>query len=267
MRYSNFDAAHNLIEKTSFPEGRSNNEYCKYLYYTGRVKAVRREYSDALNRLNQASRKSPDGAKGFRLQCQRAAIVVELLLGDIPNREIFADPLIYQHTYPYFKLIQIVLEGSLQGFQAVVEEYKAAFQRDKLYKLILRLNQIVIRIGLRKIYLAYSKISLSDIASKLNIPQEDVEFVVAKALRDGILSGEIDHEKSLLRIEGDRNLYVTNEPQHQLDRRIKYCLNLYHETQRAITYPDMRPKQVDENHDADLDASEILGMFDFDDDM
>lgn len=42
LRYNHFDAAYNLIEKTSFPEGKSNNEFCKYLYYTGRVKAVRR---------------------------------------------------------------------------------------------------------------------------------------------------------------------------------------------------------------------------------
>ena len=55
--------------------------------------------------------------------------------------------------------------------------------------MILRLNQIVIRIGLRRISIAYSKISLNDIANKLNIPNEDVEFVVAKALRDGIMNG------------------------------------------------------------------------------
>lgn len=54
---------------------------------------------------------------------------------------------------------------------------------------MLRLNQIVIRIGLRKIYLAYSAISLDDVGRKLNIPAEDVEFIVAKALRDGILQG------------------------------------------------------------------------------
>jgi 26S proteasome regulatory subunit N3 len=68
----------------------------------------------------------------------------------------------------------------------------------------------VIRIGLRRISIAYSKISLKDIGSKLNIPAEDVEFVVAKALRDGIMHGEIDHENQILRIEGDKNVYVTN---------------------------------------------------------
>lgn len=71
----------------------------------------------------------------------------------------------------------------------------------------------------------------------------------------------------MLRIEGDRNLYVTNEPQHQLDKRIKFCLNLYHETQRAITYPDMRMKQNEENKDTDLDSSDLMNLFEFDDDM
>ncbi len=106
--------------------------------------------------------------------------------------------------------------------------------------MILRLNQIVIRIGLRKISLAYSNIYLADIAQKLNIPKEDVEFVVAKALRDGIMHGVLDHETQVLSIEADQNIYVTHEPQKQLDKRVRYCLGLYHEIQKAITYPDMK---------------------------
>lgn len=81
LAHNQIEAAYNLIEKTSFPESKSNNEFCKYPFYTGRVKAVRRDYTDALNRLNQAIRKSPDNAKGFKIQCQKIAIVVELLTG------------------------------------------------------------------------------------------------------------------------------------------------------------------------------------------
>lgn len=159
--------------------------------------------------LNQAIRKSPDIAKGFKIQCQKAAIVVELLLGEIPNREIFSDVVIFTNVYPYYKLIQVVLEGELSNFSRIVEHYKATYLKDGLYTMILRLNQIVLRIGLRKISLAYSKISLADVSRKLNIPHSDVEFVVAKALRDGIIKGEIDHEAQNLKVEGDQNIYVT----------------------------------------------------------
>lgn len=111
LRHSHLEAAYNLIEKCNFPEGKSSNQFCKYLYYTGRVKAVRREYGEALDMLNQAIRKSPDSAKGFKINCQKAAIVVQLLLGQIPNREIFSDSFMFTHVYPYYKLIQVVLEG------------------------------------------------------------------------------------------------------------------------------------------------------------
>ena len=74
------------------------------------------------------------------------------------------------------------------------------------------------------------------------------------------------HENQILKIEGDKNVYVTNEPQAALNKRIKYCLGLYHETQRAITYPDMK-MEVEEVKDIEMDASELLDLLDFDDDM
>jgi 26S proteasome regulatory subunit N3 len=76
----------------------------------------------------------------------------------------------YSHAYTYYKLIQSVLEGSLANFDAMVQKNKATFQKDHLYGLVLRLSQIVIRIGLRRIYLAYSKISLADVGAKLQYP-------------------------------------------------------------------------------------------------
>jgi 26S proteasome regulatory subunit N3 len=194
MAYQNFEAAHNFIEKAHFPEQKSTNEYCKYLYYTAKVKAIRRDYQEALWRLNQAIRKAPDKAHGFKITCQRLAIIVELLLGEIPNREIFSEEIIFKHTYGYYKVIQAVLNGNLDNFKEVVEKYRERFNQDRLYTLIMRLNQIVIRVGLRKINNAYSRISLSDIAQKLKIDPQDVEFIVAKAIRDGVIFGEINHE-------------------------------------------------------------------------
>lgn len=160
----------------------------------------------------------------------------------------------------------MVLEGELHNFNKIVETYKLTYQQDGLYTMILRLNQIVIRIGLRKISSAYSNISLNDTADKLNIPKEDVEFVVAKALRDGIVHGEIDHENKILKIKREVNIYVTHEPQLQLDKRIRYCLGLYHEVQRAITYPDMK-MNLGESKEEELDASELINLLEFDDDM
>jgi 26S proteasome regulatory subunit N3 len=130
----------------------------------------------------------------------------------------------------------------------------------------MRLNQIVIRVGLRKINNAYSRISLSDIANKLKIDKQDVEFVVAKAIRDGVVSGEINHDQQTVIIKEHKHVYLTDAPQQLLDQRIGYCLSLYQSIQKAITYP--APKIELEKADSEnMDPNDLMDMFDFDDDM
>jgi 26S proteasome regulatory subunit N3 len=53
----------------------------------------------------------------------------------------------------------------------------------------------VIKTGLRKINVAYSRISLADVCTKLHLDAgvEDAEFIVAKAIRDGVIDATIDH--------------------------------------------------------------------------
>jgi 26S proteasome regulatory subunit N3 len=49
------------------------------------------EYSDAQASLIQALRKGPEvGALGFRIQVQKLLVIVELLMGEIPQRSVFA---------------------------------------------------------------------------------------------------------------------------------------------------------------------------------
>ena len=263
---NHIEAAHNFISKTNFPTGISNNEECKYFFYTGRIYAIRMEYQEGLRRLNQAIRKAPDNALGFKVQCQRNAIVVELLLGDIPSREIFADESIFKHTYAYYRLIKAVLNGNLSVFDETIEAYKPRFQEDRLLNLILRLKHIVIRVGLRKINQSYSRISLADIASKLNLDSRDVELVVSKAIRDKVMVGQIDHDSKVVVIRDEGNQYMTNEPQHALDSRISYCLELHQTIQKAITYPDAK-REFERVETDDMDPNEFMDLFDFDDDM
>ena len=67
--------------------------------------------------------------------------------------------------------------------------------------MISRLKHIVIRVGLRKISLSYSRISLADIAAKLNVDPRDIELVVSKAIRDKVMVGQIDHDKQIVMIK------------------------------------------------------------------
>ena len=59
---------------------------------------------------------------------------------------------------------------------------------------LFRLRHNVIKTGIKMISLSYSKISLKDISVKLHLgSEEDAEFIVAKAIRDGVIDATIDH--------------------------------------------------------------------------
>jgi 26S proteasome regulatory subunit N3 len=268
LHSKNYESAVHLISKTNFPENKSNNELIRYLYYTGKIKAVQLEYTDAYGRLMQAIRKAPESvsALGFRLQAHKLAIVVELLMGEIPDRNIFSSEQYSKYLKPYYALVQTVLTGNLEEFRKTIAAYNQAFVKDKLLSLINRLHQNVIKTGLRRISISYSRISLRDIAEKLHLDaNQDVEFIVAKAIRDGVMIAKIDHEQGLVYLREKKDLYATTEPEQAFKKRIEFCFNLYDASTKALQYPVTEAANY-EVEKPDYDPEDLIKMAEEEDD-
>lgn len=93
--------------------------------------------------------------------------------------------------------------GSLSQFQTTLSTHSAQFTADCTLTLLSRLRQNVIKTGLRKLSLAYSRISLRDICLKLHLEsEEDAEYVVGKAIRDGVIDASIVHERGWMVASG-----------------------------------------------------------------
>lgn len=239
LHYSLYDQADKLVSKCVFPETASNNEWARFLYYLGRIKAARLEYSIAHKHLVQAMRKAPQNAAvGFRQTVQKFLVVVELLLGDIPERQIFRQPSMRWSLAPYFQLTQAVRMGNLQRFGEVLENFGPKFQQDHTFTLILRLRHNVIKTAIRSIGLSYSRISPQDIAKKLGLDSaEDAEFIVAKAIRDGVIEATLDPQGGYMRSKESTDIYCTREPQAAFHQRISFCLDLHNQSVKAMRYP------------------------------
>ena len=65
------------------------------------------------------------------------------------------------------------LEANLIAFndlcRQVAEQFDEVFRKDRTHNLINRLRHNVIRTGLRRVNIAYSRISLADVAKKLGV--------------------------------------------------------------------------------------------------
>ncbi|KAJ4702183.1 26S proteasome non-ATPase regulatory subunit 3 [Melia azedarach] len=247
LHYNLYDQAEKLRSKAPRFEAHSNQQFCRYLFYLGKIRTIQLEYTDAKESLLQAARKAPVAARGFRIQCNKWAILVRLLLGEIPERTIFMQKGMEKALKPYFELTNAVRIGDLELFRAVAEKFAATFNNDRTHNLIVRLRHNVIRTGLRNISISYSRISLADVAKKLRLdsanPVADAESIVAKAIHDGAIDATLDHANGWMVSKETGDLYSTNEPQIAFNSRIAFCLNMHNEAVRALRFPPNTHKE------------------------
>jgi len=234
----------------------SNNQLARYNYYVGRIRATQLDYSGAHDALQQALQKAPQGsgvARGFRLAATRLLVIVQLLMGDIPERSVFSQRELRTALKPYLRLTQAVRIGNLAAFRAAAQDSAATFAADGTLSLVSRLRHNVIKTALRKICFSYSRISLADIAAKLHLEDpEGCEYVVAKAIRDGVIDAVIDHDGGFVQSREILDIYATQEPQAALGRRIAFCLRLHNDALRSMRYaPDAHKPRPLQDTDED----------------
>ena len=229
LHYNLYNQADKLVLKSTFPDQASNNEWARYYYYLGRIKALQLDYTEAHKHLLQSARKAPqNSAAGFKQHVAKLSVTVDLLLGNIPERQTFVAPEVKQSLAPYLQLTQAVKTGDVGRFDNVVKKFAAQFQADFTYSLIVRLHHNVVKTAVRTISLAYSRITFADIAAKLQLDSsEDAEHIVAKvgrrracrsfreyscdmqAIRDGVIEAVLDHESGTMQSKDTSDVYST----------------------------------------------------------
>mmetsp|Transcript_3701 Transcript_3701/g.5674 ORF Transcript_3701/g.5674 Transcript_3701/m.5674 type:complete len:427 (+) Transcript_3701:1-1281(+) len=253
--------AQEFAEKTGFPESAPYPEIARHQFYLGQINAFRLNYPEAQNRLVQAQRKAPENAaEGFRRTVQKLRVVVELLMGEIPSRKTLVG---YKGLEAYAELVRAVRSGEIERYNHVLTQYQSTFHEDQNLSLVARLRHIVIKAGLRKINIAYSVISLHDIAGKLGLPIEDTEFVVAKAIRDGVIEATIDHEQKLLRSKPIEDVYRTIEPQQTLQKRIAFTMDLRNDAVRAMQFPQEKKTEDKTTEEEEIVISDVEDELEF----
>ncbi|TKY57606.1 26S proteasome non-ATPase regulatory subunit 3-like A [Spatholobus suberectus] len=108
LHYNLYDQAEKLRSKAPRFEAHSNQQFCRYLFYLGKIRTIQLEYTDAKESLLQAARKAPSAAWGFQIQCNKWAVIVRLLLGEIPERTVFMQRGMEKALRSYFELTNAV---------------------------------------------------------------------------------------------------------------------------------------------------------------
>eukprot|EP00754_Rhynchopus_humris_P043647 Rhum_TRINITY_DN3417_c0_g1::Rhum_TRINITY_DN3417_c0_g1_i1::g.10635::m.10635/K03033/PSMD3, RPN3; 26S proteasome regulatory subunit N3 len=251
LHHNLVEQADSIITNTELDEPyRSTNQAARFCFFKGYVKAVQLDYTEANHLLHQALRKAPEKAVGFRTIATKLGLIVQLLMGEIPPRSEFLAKGLKNALAPYLALTSAVRFGQLNRFQKVVQKNVDLFHEDRTYMLIQRVRHNVIKTGLRRISLSYSRISFTDICQKLNLDnpeaEDDAEYIVSKAIADHVIEAVVDHDRRLISSKAVTDVYSSSEPTTQYHKRIEYCLRVHNDAVQAMMYRTA-------NHDDDED--------------
>ncbi|KAH9261372.1 hypothetical protein BASA81_000004 [Batrachochytrium salamandrivorans] len=254
--------AEKFASKAKFPLDQvGNNSQIRYLYYMGRIQALQLEYSASLASLLHAIRKLPANSQAFRglkLRLYTLATVVTLLTGELPERAWFSQGDFQDQLLPYFDLVKAVREGNLQTFQTVQVAHEVRFKQDQVWTLIQRLHSSVIKTGLKRIGVSYSRISFQDVAHKLELGESgEALYLCIKAIRDGVLDASwIDAEDCLCSAEPQDVYSTTTEPSEAFQRRIIYLLQAHNDAVKGLRFPAQKSSNPSGKEGATLEFDE-----------
>lgn len=233
--------ADKLISKTTFPTTTANATIARYLYYVAKVRAVQLDYTSANEYLTNAIRKvdaNPSTA-GFLQAVHKLNIIVQLLIGEIPEKRDLEAEYLDRALASYSDLVNAVRKGDLAEFSRVVDHRSEQFRKDDTLSLISRLRNNVLKTGIRSISLSYSRISLKDICLKLGLQSEEsAEYIISKAIHENIISAHLNHESAELLSVVPVDIYSSDVPQKGFHERVKFCLELRNKSVRAMRYPE-----------------------------
>lgn len=196
---------------------------------------------------------------GFRVSASQLLVIVQLLMGELPERALFVQTGLKKPLRRYLQLARAVRAGSMSAFNAVVQESQSDFIKDQTYSLIMRLRHNVIKAGLRAITVSYSRISVQDICARLGLENEvDAEFIIAKAITDGVIDASLDRASHTLVSKENPDVYSTQEPQQAFHKRIRFCHELHNSAVKALRFPPNAHKHApgDAAMDEDVEKDE-----------
>ena len=263
LNNKNIEMARSFISKTKFIENVSTNEDARYLFYIGKIEAIQMNYSDSYRHLSSSFRKAPEKTgEGFKTLINKYLILVQLLMGEIPDiKSLMKSNQIndFEEFKPYLYLLKIVRHGNLEEFKQAVNKFGDNFQKDGTFNLVQRIRHVVIKAGLRKINLSYSRISIKDITEKLKLENEkETEYIIAKAIRDGVFLATINHEEGYVQSKEIKDIYSTFEPQKSYQTRIQFLNNILNEAQKSMKYSQQQEEAKKEAKSKELEESDDM---------
>lgn len=245
-----------LLKNCAFPEHLGHSQLAKYLFYKALYLSQIGQISAAANFATESLRKAPEsknrrGLNGFKTRVRKLRLVLQLLMNEPPTHEWLSHSKIPQH---YMSLVHAVNLGNHEEFEGLLAKHAEAFARDGMTSLLRKMRSVVMRNSLKKLSVAYSRISVEDVLRKIGAdrdPNFDLNAFLTKSRAD-LPDFRIDHKHNFIEFTRSLDDYASSQTRENLMRRIRHLQGLDDQVAKGLRYrvPNKETPKENEGEDS-----------------
>lgn len=229
-----------LLKNCVFPEHLGHSQLAKYLFYKSLYLSQIGQIAAASNFAMESLRKAPEGRirrglNGFKLRVRKLRLVLQLLMNEPPSHEWLSTSKI---PSLYMSLVHSVNMGNHDEFEQLLSGNSAQFARDGMTALLLKMRSVVMRNALKKLSVAYSRISVDDVLRKIGAnsdPNFDLNAFLTKS-RSDLPDFRIDHKLGFIEFTRSLGDYASSQTRQNLVRRIRHLQGLEDQVSKGLRY-------------------------------
>ena len=249
-----------LLKNCKFPEHLGHSLLAKYLFYKAVYLANIGQISQALNFITESLRKAPDGnnkkgLNGFRLRARKLQIVLQLIVNEPPSHQLLTE---YKTPHHYGTLVHAVNRGEHSQFARILVTHRQDFAKDQVLHLVDKIRSVVMKNALKKLSVAYSKISIPDVLSKIGADQ-DVNFELNAFLtksRADLPEFTLDHKNGFIEFTQRNDNYFSAATRESLNKRVKHLQGLEEQVIKSLKFRVVNKEVVNEDDNGKSDEDD-----------
>jgi 26S proteasome regulatory subunit N3 len=180
-------------------------------------------------------------------------IVLNLLLNELPSIETFAE---VPKLRNYKELVKVVSQGHNEEFTRYLILHKAEFDRDLVYPMLTKLRIVVLRNAVKKLSIAYTRISVDDVLTKIGIKGNnnfDLQSFLVKS-KDYLEDFSLDPTSNIISFARNSENYSDAFIRDTLNKRIENLNMLEEQVVKSLKYPETQNEHKEkEEEDEDVD--------------
>lgn len=240
-----------LIKNCRFPEHLGHSLLAKFLFYKAVFLSNIGQINQALNFITESLRKAPDGKNklgldNFKLRARKLKIILQLILNEPPSQTWLNESKIPSY---YLSLVHTVNRGDYTEFANLTSIHKANFSKDGVLHLLDKMRSVVMKNALKKLSVAYSKISISDVLQKIGADR-DSQFELTAFLtksRADLPEFTVDHKNNYIEFTQQFDDYYNASTRESLIKRIKHLQGLEEQVIKSLKFKIATKEETQEN--------------------